>query len=224
MRLFSDSIGRKAVMAVTGLLMVLFLVGHLLGNLTIFRGADGINAYAEGLHKLQPVVWGNRIVMGLAVVLHVILAITVTLENWAAKPTKYAVSKPLKATFASKNMIWTGLVIGAFVVYHLLQFTFRAGFTLPSDLVLGTDAQNRFDVFGMVSASFVMAGIAAVYVVGMIVLFLHLSHGFQSTWQTLGLATAKTLPGFGTLGTWLSTIFLIGFGAIPLVILFGILR
>ena len=224
MRLFSDSIGRKAVMAVTGLLMVLFVIGHLLGNLNIFRGPDGINSYAFHLHELPPVVWGTRVVMGVSVILHVILAVIITLENWAAKPVKYAETRRLRSTFAGRTMIWSGLLIGAFVVYHLLQFTFRAGFTLPSDLVLGTDLQGRFDVFGMVSASFVMAGIAAVYVVGMIVLFLHLSHGFQSTWQTLGLATAKTLPGFGTLGTWLSTIFLIGFGAIPLVILFGILR
>ena len=88
MRLFSDSIGRKAVMAVTGLLLVLFLVGHLLGNMTIFKGADGINAYAFHLHELPPLVWGNRIVMGIAVILHVILAIQVTLENKAAKPDK----------------------------------------------------------------------------------------------------------------------------------------
>ena len=90
MRLFSDSIGRKVVMAVTGLLMVLFVIGHLLGNLTIFAGPNGINAYAEHLHQLAPLVWGTRIVMGVAVVLHVVLAIQVTLENHAANPTKYA--------------------------------------------------------------------------------------------------------------------------------------
>lgn len=220
MRLFSDSIGRKAVMAVTGLLMVLFLVGHLLGNLTIFRGADGINAYAEGLHKLQPVVWGNRIVMGLAVVLHVILAITVTLENWAAKPTKYAVSKPLKATFASKNMIWTGLVIGAFVVYHLLHFTVR----VTPGVTLGEDALGRFDVFAMVRDAFVAAPIAIVYVVAMLGVFFHLTHGIQSLFQTSGLTNAVMLPRYGIAGKLLSAIFLIGLGSIPVVFLVGILQ
>lgn len=223
MRLFSDSIGRKAVMAITGLLMVLFVIGHLLGNLTIFRGADGINAYAFKLHELAPVVWGTRIVMGVAALVHISLAVVITLENLEAKPIKYAVTRRLKATFAGRTMIWTGLLLAAFIVYHLLNFTIRVPSVTPG-LVLGTDAQNRFDVFGMVVAVLAAAPLALVYVAGMISLFLHLSHGFQSTWQTLGLATAKTLPQFGTLGTWLSAIFLIGFGAIPVVILFGILR
>lgn len=220
MRLFSDSIGRKAVMAVTGLLMVLFLIGHLLGNLTIFRGAEGINAYAFHLHELKPVVWANRIVMGLAVVLHVIFAIQVTLENWAAKPDKYAVARSLKATFASKNMIWTGLVIGAFVVYHLLHFTVR----VTPGVVLGTDAQGRFDVFAMVRGSFVVAPIALAYVVAMLGVFFHLTHGIQSLFQTSGLSNAVMLPRYGIVGKLLSAIFLIGLGSIPVVFLAGILQ
>jgi succinate dehydrogenase / fumarate reductase cytochrome b subunit len=218
MRLFSDSIGRKAVMAVTGLLMVLFVIGHLLGNSTIFVRA--INAYAFHLHELPLVVWPTRIVMGIAVLVHIYLAVVITLENQEAKPTKYAVARRLKATFAGRTMIWTGILLAAFIGYHLLQFTIR----VTPGLVLGNDALNRFDVFGMVVAALASAPIAVIYVVGMIALFLHLSHGFQSTWQTLGLATTKTLPQFGTVGTWLSTLFLIGFGAIPVVILFGILK
>src|SRR5512142_1602329 len=93
MKLFSDSIGRKAVMAVTGLLMVLFVVGHLLGNLTIFAGADGINAYAFHLHERAPVVWITRVVMGVAVVLLYVISIQVTMENSKAKPDNYAVTQ-----------------------------------------------------------------------------------------------------------------------------------
>ena len=218
MRLFSDSIGRKAVMAVTGLLLVVFLIGHLLGNMTIFKGAAGINAYAEGLHKLVPVVWGNRIVMGLAIVLHVILAIQVTLENWAAKPEKYAVAKSLRATFASKNMIWTGLAVAAFVVYHLIQFTFRPGVTL------GTDAAGRLDVFTMVVDAFRVVLITAVYVVAMLAVFFHLTHGIQSLFQTSGLTNAIMLPRYGIVGKLLSAIFLIGFGSIPVVIFLQIIK
>ncbi len=218
MRLFSDSIGRKAVMAVTGLLMVVFLIGHLLGNMTIFKGAAGINAYAEGLHKLAPVVWGNRIVMGLAIILHVILAIQVTLENWAAKPDKYAVSRSLRATFASKNMIWTGIIVAIFVGYHLVQFTFRPG------VVLGMDAAGRLDVFTMVATAFASVLIAAVYVVAMVAVFLHLTHGIQSLFQTSGLSNAIMLPRYGIVGKLLSAIFLIGFGSIPVVILIGLIK
>jgi succinate dehydrogenase / fumarate reductase cytochrome b subunit len=219
MKLFSDSIGRKVVMAVTGLLMVLFVIGHLLGNLSIFAGPNGINSYAQHLHELAPLVWGTRIVMGVSVVLHVILALVITTENWAAKPTKYAVKRSLRATFAGKTMIWTGIIIAVFVGYHLLQFTFR----VTPGLTLGQDLEGRFDVFTMVANSFVVPLIAIVYVVAMVALFLHLSHGIQSTFQTIGVANAKLLPRFGRLGNWASVIFLVGFGAIPLTILFGIL-
>jgi succinate dehydrogenase / fumarate reductase cytochrome b subunit len=199
-------------MAITGLLMVLFVIGHLLGNLTIYK-PGGINAYAEGLHKLVPVVWGNRIVMGLAVVLHVILAIQLTLENNAAKPVKYAVARSLRATFFSKNMIWTGLAIGAFIAYHLVHFTFQ---------VLGVNAHD-LGVHGMVVAGLRGAG-GAIYVVAVLALFAHLVHGIQSLFQTSGLSNAIMLPRYGIVGKLLSAVFLVGFGSIPVVILLGILN
>jgi succinate dehydrogenase / fumarate reductase cytochrome b subunit len=217
MKLFSDSIGRKAVMAVTGLLMVLFVVGHLLGNLTIFAGADGINAYAEKLQALAVVVWTNRVVMGTAVLLHVVLSIQITMENSKAKPDKYAVSRSLRATFASKNMIWTGVILGAFIVYHLLHFTFR----VTPNLVLQEDGQGRFDVFTMVATSFQTASVAIVYVIAMVSLFLHLSHGIQSLFQTLGLSNGAMLPRYGLAGKVASFIFLVGFAAIPVAIFAG---
>jgi succinate dehydrogenase / fumarate reductase, cytochrome b subunit len=219
MRLFSDSIGRKAVMAVTGLLMVLFVIGHLLGNLTIFAGPNGINEYAARLHELVPVVWGVRIVMGAAVVLHLVLAIQITMENSAAKPEKYAVQNTQRATFASKTMIWTGAVIAAFVVYHLLHFTFR----VTPNLVLGADALNRFDVYTMVVTALASAFTAAIYVIAMVSLFLHLTHGVQSSFQTLGLSNALWLPRYGVAGKVLSGLFLVGFGSIPVLIIAGIL-
>jgi succinate dehydrogenase / fumarate reductase cytochrome b subunit len=206
-------------MAITGLLMVLVVIGHLLGNLSIFAGPDGINAYAEKLHALAPIVWTTRIVMGVAVLLHLVLAIQITMENSAAKPDKYAVARSLRATFASKTMIWTGVILGAFVVYHLLHFTFR----ITPNLVLQEDSLNRFDVFSMVVASFRTASIAAIYVIAMVALFLHLTHGIQSTFQTLGLSNGKLLPQYGVAGKALSGLFLIGYGAIPVLILVGIL-
>ncbi len=219
MRLFSTSIGRKAVVAVTGLFMLLFIVVHLLGNTTIFAGPDGINAYAEKLHGLGPFVWVSRIFMGAMLCLHAIFAILLTLENRAANPGKYAVKKMLKATFAGETMIWTGLLLLAFIVYHLLQFTAR----VTPDLVLGTDAKNRFDVFTMVFSSFRITPIALIYVAAMVALFLHLSHGIQSIFQTIGLNNDKTLPQFGALGKLLSALFLVGYSAIPVLILAGIL-
>ncbi|HEX9242738.1 MAG TPA: succinate dehydrogenase cytochrome b subunit [Anaeromyxobacter sp.] len=219
MRLFSDSIGRKVVMAITGTLMILFVIGHLLGNLTIFAGPNGINNYAVHLHELAPLVWGTRIVMGAAVVLHLFLSILITYENAEAKPDRYAVQNSLRATFASKNMIWTGVILGAFIIWHLLQFTFR----VTPGLVIAFDAMNRFDVYRMVVAALGGFFTGLAYVVAMISLFLHLSHGIQSVFQTFGLSNGFLLPRWGLIGKVLAVIFLVGFGAIPAVILAGIL-
>lgn len=215
MRLLSDSIGRKAVMAVTGLLMVLFVVGHLAGNSTVFFGPNALNAYAQKLHEMAPVVWITRVVMLVAVITHLALSIQITLENEAANPQKYAVDRSLRATFASKSMIWTGLLLGVFIVGHLLHFTVR---NLPGT-ALGLDALNRFDVFGMVVDAFRKASVAILYVVAMVALFLHLSHGVQSLFQTLGLSNDKLQPAYGLGGKVLSVVFLIGYGSIPVAIL-----
>jgi succinate dehydrogenase / fumarate reductase cytochrome b subunit len=218
MRLFSDSIGRKVVMAVTGMLMVLFIVGHLLGNLSVFIGPNALNAYADKLHSLGALLWVVRVVMIAAVVLHIVIAIQITLENSAAKPERYAVQRSLKATFASKNMIWTGLVLLAFVLYHLAHFTLH----WTPGLVLGTDGLNRFDVYTMVTSAFASASVAAIYVVAMVALFLHLTHGIQSTFQSIGWSNGSLLPAYGRWGKAASTLFLIGYGAIPVLILVGL--
>jgi succinate dehydrogenase / fumarate reductase cytochrome b subunit len=157
--------------------------------------------------------------MGAMLCLHVIFAILLTLENRTANPDKYAVKKMLKATFAGETMIWTGLLLLAFLVYHLLQFTVR----ITPDVVLVNDAKNRVDVFTMVFSSFRITPIALVYVAAMVTLFLHLSHGIQSIFQTIGLNNDKTMPQFGALGKVLSALFLVGYSAIPVLILAGIL-
>ncbi len=219
MRLFADSIGRKVLMAISGLLMVLFVVGHLLGDLTIFAGPDGINSYAEHLHQLAPLVWGTRIVMLGAVLTHLFLSVQITMENSAAKPQRYAVKNMLRATFASQTMIWTGVIMGAFILYHLLQFTLR----VTPGLTLGTDALDRFDVYSMVVDGLGRTITALVYVVAMVSLALHLSHGIQSAFQTLGLSNGSLLPKYGVAGKVLSGLFLVGLGSIPVFILVGIL-
>jgi succinate dehydrogenase cytochrome b subunit len=205
-------------MGVSGLFMVLFVIVHLLGNSSIFVGPDGINAYAEKLHALGPFVWAFRIFMAAMLVLHVIFGLLLTLENWASNPDKYAVKKMLKATFASETMIWTGLLLLSFIAYHLLQFSFR----VTPDVISGNDAQGRFDVFTMVRSSLRIAPIAMIYIAAMVTLFLHLSHGIQSIFQTVGLSNDKTLPEYSALGKVLSVIFLLGYSAIPVCILAGI--
>jgi succinate dehydrogenase / fumarate reductase cytochrome b subunit len=152
--------------------------------------------------------------------IHVLFGILVTLDNWNANPEKYKVKKMLKATFAGETMIWTGALLLAFIVYHLLQFTVR----ITPDVVLGVDAKGRFDVYSMVTGSFRHAPIAAIYVAAMVTLFLHLSHGIQSIFQTIGWNNEKTLPTYTLIGTVLAVVFLLGYSAIPVLILSGILN
>ena len=132
MQLFSSSVGRKILMAITGVLMVLFVVVHLIGNSTIYFGL--LNAYAHHLHALPPLVWAFRLVMLVLIVVHIFYGITLTLENNAANPQGYAVKRQLKANFSSENMIWTGLLLLVFIVYHMCHFTAR----LTPDIVANT--------------------------------------------------------------------------------------
>lgn len=220
MQLLTSNVGRKILMAVTGLFMLLFAIVHLLGNSSIFAGPNGINAYAEHLHSLGPVVWIFRLAMLAFITVHVIFGIQLTLENSAANPKAYAVKNQLRATLASNNMIWTGLLIAVFIIYHLLHFTAR----VTPGLVTGVDALNRFDVFTMVVSSFSGATNVLIYVAAIIVLFLHLFHGAQSIFQTVGLNNDKSLPVITKAGRLLSAALLIGYISIPVVIISGILK
>ena len=219
MSLFTSTVGRKILMAVSGFFMLAFVVIHLLGNSTIFIGSDWLNSYAQHLRDLGPFVWAFRVFMIATLGLHIVISVLLTLENWKASPDKYAVKKRLKVTFASNTMIWTGLLLLAFIVYHLLQFTFR----ITPDVVLAFDAYDRFDVYLMVVSSLKTTVISAIYIFAMVVLFLHMIHGIQSMFQTIGWNNEQTLPKFIVLSKVISVLFLVGYGAIPVLILAGIL-
>ncbi len=216
-------VGRKIVMAVSGLMMVLFVIAHLLGNTSIFAGPDGINAYASKLHELAPLVWTYRLVMIIMLSLHVFYGIQLTWENDRAKPQGYAVKRSLRATFAGKNMIWTGSIVGIFLIYHLLQFTLQV---VNPEIAAGRhpDAAGRPDVFHMVVLSFQRSLISFIYAGAMIALVLHLTHGIQSLFQTLGLNNDRTLPALIKFGTLAAVIIFLGYIAIPLVILTGVVK
>ena len=219
MSFLSSSIGRKIVMAVTGLMLLGFLVIHLFGNSLIYVG--WINAYGEKLHSLPPVVWAFRLVMLCVIVVHIYFGVTLTLENNAAKPASYAVKKNLRATFSGRTMIWTGLLIVVFLVYHLFHFTLRM--TNP-DISNSLDALGRLDVFKMVVLSFKNFAISGIYIAAMIALGLHLFHGVQSFVQTLGLNSDKSLPCVEKTGQVVALILYAGYVSIPLVIILGILN
>jgi succinate dehydrogenase / fumarate reductase, cytochrome b subunit len=223
MGFFKSMVGRKIVMAVSGFTMMLFVVAHLLGNTSIFAGPNAINAYAMKLHELIALLWSYRVVMIIMLSLHFFYGIQLTLENNTARPQAYAVRKSLSATFAGKTMIWSGLILGAFLVYHLLQFTFEV--TNPDiSASRNLDPMRRPDVFHMVVLTFQKALISLIYVVAMMALAFHLTHGIQSFFQTLGLNNDRTLPVIRKSGTVAAVLVFLGFIAIPIIIYVGILK
>jgi len=202
-------------MAITGQCMVLFAVVHMMGNSSIFVGPDGINAYAKHLHDLGPLVWLFRAGLFSLVSVHIFYGIQLTLENNTANPTGYAVKKQLKATFSSSTMIWTGILIACFIGFHILHFTAR----VTQGVVQGVDALGRFDVFTMVVSAFKNGGIVSVYLASMVALYLHLSHGIQSFFQTLGWNTDRTQCTISAIGKAVAFILLAGYAVIPLSIM-----
>ncbi|MCL1926595.1 MAG: succinate dehydrogenase cytochrome b subunit [Syntrophorhabdaceae bacterium] len=210
-------IGRKALVAATGVVMLLFVLAHSFGALSVFTGPNGINAYAQALQNLGPLLLAFRAVMVFVLILHVTFAIMVTATNWKAKPDRYAVRRTRVATFAGETMLWSGLLLLAFIVCHILQFTLHA----TPDVVIRIDAQGRLDVFAMMRESLRLAPVSIAYLIAMSALFLHLFHGIQSVSQTIGLLNEKTKPMFQIAGITLSTLLLLGYGTIPLMILAG---
>jgi succinate dehydrogenase / fumarate reductase cytochrome b subunit len=219
----TSTVGRKLVMAVTGLFMLVYVIAHVIGNYTIFAGA--INAYAEGLRHWPYIIvlWPSRTILLLSVVLHTWYGVVLKLENRKAKPEAYAVTRYRSASFAGRTMIWSGLAIAVFLVYHLLHFTFQVIDPALSALA-HPDSLGRPDVFTMVVESFGRMGIAALYVVGVLSLGIHLYHGIESSIQTLGLNNDRTLPVVVTIGITMSVLLFLMYAAIPVTIGTGLFK
>jgi succinate dehydrogenase / fumarate reductase cytochrome b subunit len=216
-----SSVGRKVLMALSGQILVIFVIFHIAGNSTLFF--HKLNAYVVGLYGLPVFVWGGRVILIAAFAVHLYYGTVLKLENYASKPQPYAVTRYLHATFAGRNQIWTGVIIVVFLVYHLLQFTFQV--TNPAISADGhPDALGRPDVFMMVVRSFQNIGITAAYVISLAALGLHLLHGMQSSIQTWGLNDERTLPAFEKSGALASVMLFLWYISIPVVVVLGILR
>jgi succinate dehydrogenase / fumarate reductase cytochrome b subunit len=210
-------------MAVTGQVMIIYVIAHVIGNYTVFAGA--INAYAEGLRHwpYTIILWSSRTFLFLSVVFHSYYGIILKLENRKAKPEAYAVKQYRTASFSGRTMLWSGIVIAAFLIYHLLHFTFQV---IDPSLAAKThlDTLGRPDVLTMVSQSFHRIGIAALYVIGVSGLGLHLYHGIESSIQTEGLNNDRTLPKVVKIGMAISAVLFLMYAAIPLTIFAGLLK
>ena len=220
--LFS-SIGKKFVVAVTGLVMVGFVIGHLLGNTTIFFGPEAVNSYAMHLRDLGPLLWVARIGLLTAIVLHVYFTMLVWKENQAARPQKYAVSAPMKTTVFARTMRLSGLIVLAFVVFHLAHFTWH--WVQPANATFHAEVDGRqvHDVYAMVVLGFRNPLVSGFYIFSLGLVAFHLSHGIGSLFQTLGLSNNTLRPAYETAAKVLAWALFAGYSAIPISILvFGL--
>ena len=217
--LFS-SIGKKTVVAVTGIVLVLFVIGHMLGNLTVFFGPDAINAYAMHLRDLGPLLWLVRLVLLTAVVAHIWFTMLVWKENLAAHPQKYAVFAPMKTTIFARTMRLTGLFVLAFIAFHLAHFTLFLVNSAYAGFHTDLDGKQVHDVYRMVIVGFRNPFVSLFYIVALALVAFHLSHGIGSLFQTLGLTDKRLRPIYETGGPILAWVLFLGYAAIPVSVLF----
>ena len=205
-------------MAVSGLVLVGFVIAHLLGNCLIYLGPEAINSYAQHLRDLGPLLWVARGALLAAVVVHAATSVHLAIENRRARPQPYQALRRRETTIAAQTMMASGLLLIAYIVYHLLHFTL--GLTNPGYSHM-TDALGRHDVYAMMVLSFQQPAISLAYLVGMTVLCFHLGHGIGSVFQTLGLANERTLPLVTRVGRLLAFAIYLGYLSIPFAVLLG---
>lgn len=215
---FTTTIGKKIVVAITGLFMILFIVTHLLGNLQIFMGPNAVNSYAAWLKTVPMLVWSFRIALIVSVIAHIAVTISLTKDNMRARPMPYQQKKSRKASVMSRTMLLSGLTVLAFVIYHLAHYTL--GITHPEYLTL-TDNQGRHHVYNMMVMGFSNPLIAGFYILAQVLLASHLSHGISSATRTLGVSNAHLYGALQKIGLIGAVIIALLYITIPLSVLCG---
>ncbi len=239
--LFSSSIGRKFIMAITGLVLVGFVFGHLVGNLQIFLSPDHINGYAHFLQSLGPALWLVRIVLLVAVGLHIWAAVVLTIESRAARgPNDYGVKKWLKATWASRAMRWSGVIVFFFILYHIAHFTLGYAdhetfktqlpeWTMQHDakelgVTLAKQGEVVHDVYSMIFLGFQNPIVSIFYIIATSLLSVHLLHGIESLFQTIGWRNGTWACCLRKAVTGLVVLYFLGNLIIPGAIVTGLVK
>lgn len=215
LRAFCQSlVGKKVIMAVTGIILFLFVVGHLLGNLQIFAGPARLNAYSAFLKKTGEILWAVRLVLLASLVLHVVAAVQVSLASRRARPVGYAEKESIETSYAARTMIWSGPLILLYVVYHLAMFTF---------LVTGP-GYSATDVYRNEVLAFRVPAISTLYVGAMILLGLHLYHGVWSMLHTLGASNPRYRVLRRAVAPGVAIAITAGYLAIPIAVLARVVK
>ena len=216
-RFYNSSLGKKVVMAATGVILFGFIIGHLIGNLQIFAGPDVLDSYARFLKERPEVIWTVRVILLASVGLHILAATQLTIRNRSARPIAYRLHKYDEASYAARTMVWSGLTIGLFVIYHLLHFT--VGTVHPSQPDFHAEA-----VYANVVSGFQQWPVALFYIVAVLSLGLHIAHGGWSMFQSIGLNHPKYEPLIQRSAVVLGSLIVAGYVSIPLAVLIGVVR
>lgn len=228
-----SSLAKKYLMAISGFILYGFICVHLLGNLQIFLDPSYINKYAYFLHHLPPaILWGFRAVMLLSVVVHISTGISLSLENRAARPDSYINKGVIQSSIGSRWMIQTGLVIAAFIVYHIVHFTTRnlwsseqmTDWSSSGFFMNGAEKVTTFNVHAMMVAGFQNIWSSAFYIIAVTLLSIHLSHGISSMFQSIGWRNEQWRKIFDIVALAFGWIFFIGFVSIPASVLAGLVK
>lgn len=208
-RFWQSTIGKKIVMAVTGIIGVLFVIGHMSGNFLMFKGQDAMHQYALLLRTSMPLLWAVRIGLLAAVVLHVVSAVQLTMLSKAARPQDYAMRKPQVTTLAAKTMKVGGLVLLAFIVFHILHMTLG---TVHPQFV-------HLDPYNNLRTGLANPLVAGFYIIAMAALGMHLYHGTWAVARTLGVARPSRHPLKRRVAVVLAIVVAVGFAIIPIAVL-----
>ncbi|MCZ2152620.1 MAG: succinate dehydrogenase cytochrome b subunit [Bryobacterales bacterium] len=214
---YSTTLGKKYVMAITGFILVGFVLGHMVGNLQVFLGEEVFNRYAALLHSSAELLWTARLVLIVAVLMHIVSAIQLALIEKRARPNRYVKWKSTTSTYASRTMYWSGPIIAVFVVYHLQHLT--TGRLHPTQPFPG-----YHEAYQNVVVGFQVVPVSIFYIFAMGLLCLHLYHGIWSMFQTLGIAHPRYTPLLRNLAIVLSFALLLGFSAVPLAVMAGVVH
>lgn len=216
---YQSAIGKKAVMAVTGLVLFGFVIGHMLGNLQVFLGREVMNKYGSTLHESPVILWGTRSMLLASVILHIVAAVQLIALNNSARPTGYAKLSPQVSNYATRTMKWSGPILAAFIVYHLLHFT--TGTAHPN---FTWQAEHIPAPYENAVAAFSNPLVSIVYIVSMILLGMHLNHGASSLFQSLGFNHPRYTPLLRSAGRYASYAIVAGNCSIPIAVMAGVVR
>ena len=216
LRFWQTTVGRKAIMGVTGFILFGFVCGHLLGNLQIFLPPEKINHYAATLRSLPPLLWGTRITLLVSVILHIWSSFQLWLLQRQARPIKYVKRTSLNSTYASRTMLWSGPIIAAFVIFHLLHLTF--GTVHPGGPF------DEHNVYNNVVTGFQVWPVSLFYILAMIMLCYHLYHGLWSIFQSLGFSHPVYTPWLQRFSKVVAILIAAGNISIPVAVLAGVIK